>query len=104
LSVRWRCLSLARKFFKAASRKVRNRPAQRISQAQGVFLEQRGEEGLDRIFGVGGGVAVPAHEGIERIPVGATQLFPRRGRLGRTGLAGRQHHAPVCRGETRGAG
>ena len=62
---------------------------------QVILLQQPGEELLGQVLGVGRAVPLPAHVGIQGIPVGAAKRFERRGGLRRILPARRQDHRPV---------
>src|SRR2546425_1103115 len=59
------------------------------------LFQKPGEQLLGEVLGQVSGMALPADEGVERVPVGAAQLGQRRLRGGRVALPGRKDHAPV---------
>ena len=67
----------------------------RVGDVEVLLLQQAGEKFLGQILRVLPAVPLPAHVGVEGIPVDATQT--RQGDLGlrRRQLSGRQHHAPM---------
>lgn len=57
----------------------------------------RGAEGLGQIAGLFMAVSLAPDEHIERIPIGLTQSFHRRGGLGRAAVSGSHHDRPMRR-------
>ena len=64
--------------------------------AEGVLPEQPGEELLREVLRVMRRVAALADVGVERIPIGLTELCQRLAGAGRVIASGRQHNRPVC--------
>ena len=94
----------ARKCFSAASEKGAEFALLAVDFRQEALGQEAGEELLRQVLGVFGGVAGPAHEGIEREPVALAQHGQRRLASGERLPPGADDHAPVRRGKAVPAG